>query len=374
MRTAFFAFVLACGISLAGSVSAFSWYGPGSGAYFTGWANGPSGFGFSWPWGFLDQSSNQLPAYNQAPSWIPVPPQAASVGAPLQFTVAAYDPEGAQLSYSAVNLPYGSAFDAASHMFSWTPTAAQVGTYGATFRASDRTQTADMTVSISVTPVPTQMTPSWYGNYGYGNWNQNTYVTPVNRRPQFYQIPPITVRAGDPVQFTVQAYDAEGDYLRYSNATVPSGARYDDYSHAFYWVPNRLQIGAYSIPFRVSDSRADYVEMSVSVTVTDPYGYLPYPTCTAGPGPYYFDFNPPTLVREGDLWSYQAIAGSGNIHPVTFRLVDGPPGMSIDQKSGYMRWVPAFNMGGGAYPVRIAAYNEQCEAMKNFSVTVTDVR
>ncbi len=377
MRQGIFVLVM-CGVFLAAPAFAFSWYGPGSGFNFTGWVSGESGFGFSWPWGFLDNPQNppSLPPINNPPVWIPAGPQVASVGSPLLFAITAYDPEGAAITYSAVSLPTGSAFNPATHIFSWTPTVSQVGTHRATFRASDRVRAADMTVSITVQAAGQGgYNPYWYGYQDY-NQNQNpqpTYVTPVNRPPQFQQIYPFSVRAGQAIQFTVQAEDYEGDYLRYSATDLPSGALFDDRSHTFYWMPTGFQIGRFQLPFRVSDSRPDYVEMRVSVTVTDPNGYLPYSTCTAGPGPYYFNFYPPTAAREGDLYSYQVLGASGNINPITYRVVDGPPGLTIGERTGSIRWVPAFNQGGGPYPVRIAAYNNQCEAMKNFSITVRDV-
>lgn len=372
--------LIAFGLAVAFPALAFTWYGPGSGAYYTGWVSGDNGFGFSWPWGFLSSPVSQpLPALNQAPVFIPVSPQVGAVGNPISFAVSAYDPEGLPVTYSSLNLPSGAAFDAGAHVFSWTPAANQTGNYAATFRAFDRVRFSDLAVSITVNGAGmTTTNPYWYGNQN-NNYNNNqnpyqmAYVTPVNRKSQFSLMPPITVRAGQPVSFQVQAYDYEGDYLRYSAANLPQGARFDDPSHTFYWVPTPLQIGRFSIPFRVSDSRAEFVEMSVSVTVTDQNGYLPPMTCTAGPGPYYFQFTPPTAAREGDLYWYQVIAASGNINPLTFRVVDGPPGLTIGQDTGYIRWVPAFNQGGVTYPVRIAAYNNQCEAMKNFTITVQNV-
>ncbi len=373
MRQGILAIVM-CGVFAAAPAFAFSWYGPGSGFGFTGFVNGESGFGFSWPWGFLDNPNNSssLPPINNPPVWIPAGPQTVSIGESLLFAITAYDPEGEPITYSAVSLPSTAVFNPATHIFSWIPTASQIGTYGATFRVSDRKKTADMTVPITVQAAG----QGGYNPYWYGYQNQNPepqYVTPVNRSPQFVQIPPFSTRAGQTIQFTVEAQDYEGDYLRYSATDLPAGSIFDDRSHTFYWVPTGLQIGRFQLPFRVSDARPDYVEMRVSVTVTDQNGYLPYPTCTAGPGPYYFNFYPPTAAREGDLYAYNVIGASGNNNPVTYRVVDGPAGLTIGERTGYIRWVPAFNQGGGVYPVRIAAYNNQCEAMKNFSITVRDV-
>lgn len=63
--------------------------------------------------------------------------QNGNEGSPLTFTVAATDPDGDALTYSAADLPAGAAFDPATQQFTWTPDASQAGTYPVTFTAKD---------------------------------------------------------------------------------------------------------------------------------------------------------------------------------------------------------------------------------------------
>lgn len=75
----------------------------------------------------------------------------------LAFTVAATDPDGDELAYTASGLPAGASFDAATGRFSWTPDYTQSGQYTVTFTAGDGDRwyslSADKTVSISVRDV-----------------------------------------------------------------------------------------------------------------------------------------------------------------------------------------------------------------------------
>ena len=65
--------------------------------------------------------------------------------------MAATDPDGDALTYSASGLPTGASFDPATKTFSWTPSFTQAGPYpGVTFTASDGTLTASETIAITI--------------------------------------------------------------------------------------------------------------------------------------------------------------------------------------------------------------------------------
>lgn len=397
-------FILAVLALAVPQAHAFDWYGPGSGVNYTGFVYSDSGVGFSWPWTFLTNSNSGYGGYGyngygygqqtQPPQFQQIPPQSVTVGNMLQFTVNAYNSYGGTISYSATGVPSGASFNATTHSFSWMPTATQTGYQTVSFRATDRVGSADMTVTITVNAPqalssynPYTYNPYTYGGssyyggsgYSYGNgyygsgYNQQPQISPLNSVPVVYPIQQQVVRAGDTLRFQVQGYDREGDYLQYSMTHEPQGAVLDQYSHTFVWTPTALQVGQYSVNFRVSQGGQMYADTSVTIYVLDRTGQLPYTTCIAGPGPYLFGFSPSGIVREGDLYSYQIIAGSGNVNQASYRIVDGPIGLSVDAKTGYMRWVPSFNQSG-TYQVRVGIYNGQCETVQTFTVTVIEVR
>ncbi len=92
----------------------------------------------------------------QPPIVTAIAPVTATAGTPIQFTVSATDPNGLALTYSAANLPSGSTFSTSTHVFSWTPTSSQTGTFAPVFTASDGTLSASQTASITVNAAASQ--------------------------------------------------------------------------------------------------------------------------------------------------------------------------------------------------------------------------
>ena len=86
----------------------------------------------------------------------------------------------------------------------------------------------------------------------------------------------------------------------------------------------------------------------------------------------FSNFNPPLTAVEGQLYSFAMQAVSTTSNQITYRLVNGPDGLTVSQ-NGLVTWTPAFNQGrSGAYEVRVAAYNGGCETNQTFYVRVTD--
>jgi hypothetical protein len=88
------------------------------------------------------------------------PDKVASPGKLLSFTIAADDPDGDNLFYSASALPEGSTFDADTQTFSWTPRYDQAGTYSVHFEVTDGEYTDSEDIVITVTQL-------------YDNWDVN---------------------------------------------------------------------------------------------------------------------------------------------------------------------------------------------------------
>lgn len=90
-------------------------------------------------------------AANQAPYWSEwnfFDFYTAVVGRTLQFSVLAVDPDGNNLTYSAVNLPAGASFE--HRTFTWTPSESQIGRHFFTVRASDGVDTIEKQIEIKV--------------------------------------------------------------------------------------------------------------------------------------------------------------------------------------------------------------------------------
>ena len=180
---------------------------------------------------------------NRAPSITPIADKSVNEYQLLQFTVAASDPDNDTLTYFAFDLPSGAGFDAGTKQFSWTPSFLQAGTYNVTFGVADASLTDFETVHIT--------------------------VANVNQLPVLNPIGPRAISAGNLLQFSVSAYDADNDNLNFFASGLPSGAGFDSQAKIFSWTPATSQIGNHNITFYVSDGLGtDSETITVAVTYT----------------------------------------------------------------------------------------------------------
>jgi YD repeat-containing protein len=165
---------------------------------------------------------------NQAPIVTPLVPQAGRENTPIQFTVTATDIDVETLALSASNLPAGAKFDAATGLFTWTPSFTQAGDYTVTFAAKDA---AGATDSISV----------------------RVHVDNVNRAPSL-SVSNHSVALGNTLAFNLNGTDLDaGAVLKYSAQGLPAGATLNADTGQFSWTPGPAQAGEYVVQFTVSD-------------------------------------------------------------------------------------------------------------------------
>jgi hypothetical protein len=80
-----------------------------------------------------------------------IPAQTVAPGQPLTLALTARTPnKSATLTYSASGLPAGATFDPATHAFSWTATAHQLGPHAVKFTVNDGTTPESSSVVITV--------------------------------------------------------------------------------------------------------------------------------------------------------------------------------------------------------------------------------
>ena len=191
------------------------------------------------------QSANHLPVFAQ------VGPFAVTAGQILNFQIFASDPDGDQIFYSAGNLPSGANFNASTRTFSWLPGGSQLGTRTISFIASDnRGGSANLNVLITVNPASQPL--------------------PGNNPPVWTQISSQITAIGQTLQFTVSAFDADGDVLAYNIIQPPSAADFNAVTRLFTWSPSPSQTGSHTLQFRVTDGRTN-VDMFVPVAVQPQY-------------------------------------------------------------------------------------------------------
>jgi large repetitive protein len=243
----------------------------------------------------MDEEENQPPMMDAIMS------QTAHPDQPLMVQATAFDPEGEELTFQLVGAaPAGVSMDGQGN-FNWTPTWAQLGTYTFTARASDPGGLSD---------------------------SKSFTVSVTNQAPTLDPLPdPGPCHPDQPVMFTASANDPDGDSVTFTLVSGPAGASMDADGN-FNWTPTWGQLGNHIVTVRVSDpgglahTRSRTLSVVNNAPVLDP---LPAPA-TAHPGE-------PVM--------FMASANDPDGDTVTFTLVSGPAGASIDG-DGNFNWTPTW--------------------------------
>ncbi len=198
------------------------------------------------------------------------------------------------------------------------------------------------------------------------------YQLPTFYYPQVYNQPPVwipvpnqTVNVGRVLQFTVLAVDPNNDYINYRvGTTMPVGASFNNETRTFMWTPSSNQLGIHTAVFIASDGYSS-VDMSVYIHVTEDSAKLGCFT------PSFTNDVIPSSVKEGQLYTATVSANGGGI---TYKIINGPQGLTINPNFGIIVWLPNFSQGKSeSYPVTVSVTNCQGEVTKTFNITVQDI-
>lgn len=249
----------------------------------------------------------------------------------LTYQVVAHDPEGESLAYELVEAPAGMS----------------IGSEGLISWPADSQTDGHFAVRIKVTDVAGIFTEQITSSTYYPN-NEAPLITSQ----------PIGVGAiGVTYLYTLDAEDADGDPLSFSLELAPENSILN--GNEIQWTPSQAQLGAQSFLIKVADPYGAYTTQSFNVTVLEVLNNNA-PIITSTPNFEAF---------AEQLYSYQIIAADPDNNPLTYRLVEAPENMSINN-DGYVTWIPNSALeGANAIKLRVfdsyGAYSEQ-----SFNVSV----
>jgi hypothetical protein len=250
--------------------------------------------------------------------------------------------------------------------------------------------------------IPTAMTDNWREDYSRGNFNRArirravwemgltggtglmisgnefsgylgaTYASDLKAAPDVgHAVRFLTTRVGDlrrlaPHDELVQsgssvslAADPGREYVAY----LPTGGRVDiDLKSA----PGSFLVHRFD-PLKGEISTPEMITGGRIVTIDVPSGRetVLHITPDALPDEPKILSSPVSSARVGETYSYHVDAPDSP--DVSFRLVHGPVGMSIDGQSGIITWVPTDQ---GSFDVEVAAENNQGADTQTFTITV----
>lgn len=355
--------------------------------------------------------SQVMNAPDTAPAFTSAAPITTMVGANYVYNVRTTG--NPQANYQLVNAPSGMTVDPLGTI-NWIPTLAQAGLNTVTVRATNQIGSADQTFSVrALTPPPTapinltvsstttnSVSLAWSPSTdGVGVAGYKVYrithtgfhgITTVHT--QLADVPTTSatitgLTAGSSYVYTVKAYNASGNISAGSNTvtvrtlspisytgptTVPATARHpitftlsasanpNTFSYTnltptdgmtlnpatgqVTWTPSDSDVGNNYYTFRI-DHLLGSVTVEVNVSVTP---NLPYSTFISGPN---------AVVGVPYSAQFSQIADPYNTDPVSFQLVNGPAGMTIDALTGQVNWTPTTTDLATAAVVTVAISN-----------------
>ena len=290
--------------------------------------------------------------YNTAPVVTSVGPTQAIADSPLSYQIAAQDAEGDALTFVKTTGPAGLAVGEVTGLVTWTPSDGDVGVQ----------HTASILVSDG------------RGGETVHDLQISVLATADNTAPEIGSSPRTVARLGSLYLYRVEASDTDFDPLTYTLNNGPAGMAFGPVQidgevvnladNVLSWIPTADQLdGNHPITISVTDGHGGEDEQSFTIQVRgSDVNSTPVIVST-----------PVTRARQDRLYSYDLQAEDADNDAVTWRMVEGPLGMTIDPDRGTLRWTPTLQQVGLNEVVISATdpFNEK--ATQRFTIEVTCV-
>jgi len=261
------------------------------------------------------------------------PPTQGAVGSTYNYQVAAQYTGAGALSYALTTKPAGMTIDPASGLIQWTPTADEVGSDAVALSVTDPLGGgATQTFTVVVAATPPILPPT------------------ITSQPAFVGT------AGALYQYAVLATDPAGLALSYSLAASPAGMTVDPASGLVNWTPISSQAGP-SVVTVVATNTGD-AAASQTFTVVVSVNHPPVINSTAL-----------TSITAGSTYRYDVKATDPDGDPLTYSLLTGPAGMSIDAL-GRLTWTTSTANVGTQHVSIAVADNHGASVAQLFDVNV----
>ncbi|NEQ95699.1 MAG: hypothetical protein F6K30_03040 [Cyanothece sp. SIO2G6] len=265
--------------------------------------------------GGVDLQSFQVTVGNNSAPVItsrPIGPTIANQ--PYTYDVDAEDVDSDILTYSLLANPGNVTIDPVTGVLSWTPTDSDVGNNNFI-----RVQVADGQGGIDTQSFSLPVIAS----------------TAVNNPPVITNAPRNAIGLGDDYVYQIEASDPDNDALTYSLTDAPDGMTIDA-TGLITWPAAETQLGDYSFTVRVEDSRDAAVEATYTLSVEQQTANQA-PTITSTPS---------FVATIGDQYIYEAKATDPDNDPIAWALVSGPEGLTLNETTGRVSWIPTADQFG----------------------------
>jgi len=158
----------------------------------------------------------------------------------------------------------------------------------------------------------------------------------INNAPEIITNPLLPGRnvaevvGGNAYSYDVNATDKDNDSLKYTLLVAPEGITIDANSGLIAWNTAPANVGNHSIVIEVADGRGgtDTQTYTLSVISTPPNR------------PPIFTTDPVVDAYINQLYTYDANAIDPDLDDISFNLIIGPNGMTVNRDTGLVEWTP----------------------------------
>jgi RHS repeat-associated protein len=275
---------------------------------------------------------------NRAPTVTIQARESAWFNNPYAALAQATDPDGDPLRYTLDQHPDGMEIAGATGQITWTPTAAQGGAHTVVVQVSDGRTGGAVTRSFQV----------------------NVVAQDANAAPRILTPPRLAATVGRAYESQLQAADPDGDPVTWGLLEAPRGMSIDRDRGTLRWTPTADQLGPNRVVIQVQDMLLASSTQTFAVLVSC---VNRSPEITS---------RPPTEAWATDPYVYAVRADDPEEDALRFELLARPGGMSINEQTGVIRWVPTSNQGGQTFTVAVQVDDGQGNlATQSFQVVVS---
>lgn len=300
-----------------------------------------------------------------SPVWQDTANLTVFAGQSTSFKVEARDPNGDSLTYYAVQLPANASFNAQNQSLSFSPTIFQVGTQQVVLSVTDyKTPPVENRIFINVIDNNAR-TRGTSGIIEMGT-RQSTNVPPMFTSIQNSY----AVNVGEKLEFSVFATDADNDFLTFAASQLPVGARFNNLTRVFSWTPQVNQAGIHRVLFQVGDGYGHGTQTEININVAGGSSAVGF--FSENSSAPQFTSSPATFASAGSVYEYQVRSYDLENDAVVYRIVSGPTGAVIDQRSGLIRWYPGSDQYGQSHYFAVGVTDgKSAERVQEFTVSVS---
>ncbi len=161
-----------------------------------------------------------------------------------------------------------------------------------------------------------------------------------NQPPYFVSAPSLNARTGSAYSYLAVAIDPEFESLSWSLASAPAGMTVDSNSGQIEWTPATASPAEVPVVLQAADPQGAVASQSFTIRLRD-----------ANVAPV-ITTSPPMSIVVGEFYSVRMLATDADGDPVTWRLLEGPSGMTLHPRIGWLHWTTT-GAAPGTYPVTV---------------------